>query len=127
MKNIDNTQLHIIWCSSGPNSMSPVEDREEGLYEQGVSKLGWGHPQRQLTQACGSSWTLDQQLGSIHWMDLGLLHVGDSYVAWYTCGVTSSETRICPSTCTDSLETIPYGGVPLSALMQGKELGPASV
>lgn len=46
-----------------------------------MSKRGQNHAgeiDKQLTRACGSSQTLDRQLGSLHGTELGSLYVGDS-------------------------------------------------
>lgn len=69
-----------------------------------------------------NSWELtdsDQQLMSLQVTELGHLYVGDSCVAWSLHGASSSGTRICPCCTSCFLETIPYGGMPYLALMQG--------
>lgn len=70
-----------------------------------------GNPQRQMTRAPGSSWTLGWQLGSLPGMKRGTLPVGESPVACSVCG-TGSWGMSWP------FEPIAYGGMPSSVLMQ---------
>lgn len=65
--------------------------------------LSWAHPipwlgnqQRLVNQAHGNSQNLHQQLWSLYETELGPLHVGDSCVPWYVCGVSGSRTRTYP-------------------------------
>ena len=46
------------------------------------------------TGTCGSAWTLDLELGSLHGTKLGPLHVDISFVALSVCGIPGSGTRI---------------------------------
>lgn len=76
-----NINVLILKAMEGRNKIA-MEERKEELCVQDGSRSWWGNPQRELTQACGSSQTLDQELGSPHGTDLGPLHVGDTCVAW---------------------------------------------
>ena len=64
--------------------MSPLEEKEEGLYEPG----GQCHDRESIETAHLSSWEhidLAQQLGNLHGTDLGPLYVCDSCIAWAVC------------------------------------------
>lgn len=61
----------------------------------------------------------------MHGTDLGLLQVGDSFVAMSVCGDSSSWTRIYPWHMSWLLRSHPYGGMPSSGCKE-EELSPAS-
>lgn len=71
---------------------------------------------RDWTRACGSSWTLDQELGSLHETKVGPLLVGSSWVAWSVWGASGSGTRT--SAWAGFLDLIYYVEMPCSALMK---------
>lgn len=98
---------------------SPVNEREEVLYEQegvvGV-KIMTGKP---LETADSSSCTVDWELGSLHKTELSL-HVSDTNVTWSVCGAPVRGTRIYPWCVSWHLgvPSFPYGGMPCSVSVQ---------
>lgn len=54
-----------------------------------------GNPTETADCAHGSSWTLNQELGSLHGAYLGPLHVFESCVAWSVGKTPNSEIRTC--------------------------------
>ena len=53
--------------NSQPLALAPGVKSKSGRKDyMSKSRSWWGNPQRQLTQASRSSWTLDWQLGSMH-------------------------------------------------------------
>lgn len=101
--------------------------REENSWSlQHVPRGTWGRasPQKQLTWACGSSWTLNWKLGNLSGTKLGSLNVGNSYVAWF--GRMTVGPGLTLGAWTGFWEYITYGVVFCSVLIWKERFSPFS-
>lgn len=65
--------------------------------------------------------TLKRQLDSLHWTDLGVLHLGESSAALSVCEPLAVGLGSVPGAWAGTLEPILHGGMPWPAVLQWGE------
>ena len=102
------------------SSGNPAKERKKGVKEPAGSRTPQENPQNQQTWTHGCSLRLNHQSGSLHWSNLGPLHICYSCVTWCFCGTRNRGSEAVSDKFACFQETCPPTGSPHPALIWGE-------